>query len=67
MDICLKESLPGSNVKIISDKGELIDLEFNPIHAKSLLSISWYRPPTSGMDEVSFEYPRDILKKAVRR
>ena len=31
---------------------------------QTLLTISWYRPPTSGVDDVSFENLRDILKEA---
>ena len=51
-------------MKIISNKLELIELEFDPIHAKPFIIISWYRPPTSGADDVSFEYLRDLLKEA---
>ena len=62
--IYVKESLPEPTVKIISNKLELIELEFNPNHAKPFLIISWYRSPTSGADDVSFEYLRDLLKEA---
>lgn len=43
--IYVKESLPEPKVKIISNKLEPIELEFNTIHAKPFLIISWYRPP----------------------
>ena len=62
--IYVKESLPELTVKIISNKLEVIELEFNPIHAKPFLIISWYRPSTSRADDVSFEYLRDLLKEA---
>ena len=51
--IYVKESLPDPTLKIVTDELELIELEVNPIHAKTFLIISWYRPPTSGVDEVS--------------
>ena len=60
----VEESLPEPMVKILSDKLELIELEVNPTHAKPFLIVSWYRPPTSGADDVSFEYLRDLLKEA---
>ena len=60
----VKESLPEPTVNIISDKLELIELEFNPIHAKPFLIISWYRTPTSVMDDVSLENLRNTLKEA---
>ena len=64
MALYVKESLPEPTVNIISDKLELIELEFNPIHAKPFLIISWYRPPTSGVDDVSFKNLRNVLKEA---
>ena len=51
-------------MKIISDKLKLIEIEFNQIHARPFPIISWYRPPNSGVDDVSFQCPRDILKEA---
>ena len=56
--------MPEPTVKVISDKLELIELEVNPIHAETFLIISWYRPPTSGADNDSFEYLRDLLREA---
>ena len=53
-------------MKIIRDKLELIELEFNPIPTKPFLVISWHRSPTSGVDEVLLEYLRDVLKEADR-
>ena len=51
-------------MKIISDNVELIELQFNSIHAKPFLIISWCHSPASRVDEASFEYLRDILKEA---
>ena len=62
--IYVKESLHEPTVKVITDKLELIELEFNPIHAKPCVIISWYRHPASGADDVSFDYLRDLLKEA---
>ena len=61
-----KESLPEPIVKIISDKLEVIELKFNQNYAKPFLIINWYRPPSSGMDEASFEYLRNVLQEADR-
>ena len=63
--IYVKESFTEPTVKIISNELEIIEfIEFNPIHAKPVLIISCYRPPTSGTDDVSIEYLRDLLKEA---
>ena len=61
--IYVKESLSEPTVKIKSDKLELVALEFTPNHAKPFLVMCWYRPPTSGVDDASFENLRDILRK----
>ena len=63
MAIYVKESLSEPTVKIKSDKLELVALEFTPNHAKPFLVMCWYRPPTSGVDDASFENLRDILRK----
>ena len=61
--IYVKESLSEPTLKIKSDKLELVALEFTPNHAKPFLVMCWYRPPTSGVDDASFENLRDILRK----
>ena len=61
--IYVKESLSEPTVKIKSDKLELVALEFTPNHAKPFLVMCWYHPPTSGVDDASFENLRDILRK----
>ena len=63
MAIYVKESLSEPTVKIKSDKLELVALEVTPNHAKPFLVMCWYRPPTSGVDNASFENLRDILRK----
>ena len=60
-----KESLPEPIVKI-SDTLEVIEPKFNQNCAKPFLIISRYRPPSSGVDEASFEYLRNILQEADR-
>ena len=62
--IYVKKSLPEPMVKITCDKLELIELEFNRIHANSFLIISCYHPPTTRAGGVSFQYLRDLLKEA---
>ena len=59
----VKESLPYPTVKMKSEKLELLLVEISPTQAKSFLVICWYRPPTSGVDEESFENLRDTLKQ----
>ena len=44
------------------DKSEFVVVEFTLYHAKSFLLMCMYRPPTSGVDYVSFENLRNILK-----
>ena len=61
--IYVKESLSEPTVKIKSDKLELVALEFTSNHAKPFLVMCWYRPPTSGVDDESFENLRNILKE----
>ena len=61
--IYVKESLSEPNVKIKSDKLELVALEFTSDHAKPFLLMCWYRPPTSGVDYESFENLRNIFKE----
>ena len=46
-----------------SDKLELVALEFTSNHAKPFLVMCWYRPPTSGVDDESYENLRNILKE----
>ena len=61
--VYVRENLPEPIIKIKSDKLELISLEVSHnIHAKSLHLVCWYRPPTAGVDELAFEYLREILK-----
>ena len=38
-------------------------LEFSPNHGRPFLVASWYRPPTSGVNEASFEKLRETLKE----
>ena len=59
----VKESLPYPTVKLKSEKLELLTVEISPTQAKSFLVVCWYRPPTSGVDEESFENLRDTLKQ----
>ena len=61
--ISLSNILPSPNIKVKSDKLELISLAvFQNIHAKSLHLICWYRPPTAGVDEFALGNLREILK-----
>ena len=46
-----------------SEKLELLSVEISPPQAKSFLVVCWYRPPTSGVDEESFENLRDTLRQ----
>ena len=59
----VKESLPYPTVKLKSEKLELLSIEISPTQAKSFLIVCWYRPPTSRVDEESFENLRDTLKQ----
>ena len=59
----VKESLPYPTVTLKSEKLELLSVEISPPHVKSFLVVCWYRPPTSGVDEESFENLRDTLKQ----
>ena len=55
MAIYVKESLPEPAVRIKGNELELLALEFLPNHGKPFFVVAWYRPPTSGVDEASFE------------
>ena len=60
--ICKRESaIP--NRKIEREKLELLSIETSPTQAKSFLIVCRYRPPTSGVDEESFENLRKSLKQ----
>ncbi len=61
--IYVKDSLPEPEVKLTSDKLELLTLEVSPnSHAKSFFIVCWYRPPTSNVDNTAFESLVVILK-----
>ena len=59
--IYVKESLPPPVVKLKSDTLELVSLEIKQNHAKPFLVVSWYQPPTDGVDETAFESLRHVL------
>ena len=59
----VKKSLTYSTVTWKSEKLELLSLEISPTHANPFLLVCWYRPPTSKVDEESFENHRDTLKQ----
>ena len=59
--VYVKDELPEPKVKLGSSNLELLCLEFTPLHAKAFFVIAWYRPPTSAIDNPSFEALREIL------
>ena len=63
MAIYIKESLPEPVVRI---KGNELELLAPPNHEKPFFVVCWYRPPTSGVDEASFEKLRETLKELDR-
>ena len=52
-----------SKVKFKSEKLELLSIEISSEHAKPFLVVCWYRPPTSHVDDETFENFRDALQK----
>ncbi len=59
----VKDNISDPIIKIKSDKLELLALEFTANHAKPFLVMCWYRPPTPGVDDTSFENLRNVLKE----
>ncbi len=59
----VKESLPHPNVKLKSEKLELLSIEISSEHAKPFLVVCWYRLKTSHVDDETFENFRDALQK----
>ena len=60
--IYVKDDLPEPKIRLKSSNLELLCLEFTPRHAKAFFVIAWYRPPTSAVDNPSFEAFREVLK-----
>ena len=48
---------------IIDPKLEILGIEVTPKHAKVFVILCWYRPPTSDIDNCSFE----ALAKTIRK
>ena len=67
MAIYVKESLPEPAVRIKGNELELLALEFLPNHGKPFFVVARYRPPTSGVDEASFEKLRETMKELDRK
>ena len=42
---------------------EILGIEITPNHARSYIVLCWYRPPTSGIDNTTFEALTKILEK----
>ena len=40
---------------------EIVAVEITPLHAKNLIVICWYRPPTPGNDKEGFEALRNLV------
>lgn len=40
---------------------EIVAVEISPLHARNLIVICWYRPPTQGNDKDSFSALRNLL------
>ena len=58
----MKDDLPEPKIRFKNSDLELLCLEFTPHHAKAFIVIAWYRPPTSAVDNPSFEAFREVLK-----
>ena len=59
--IYVRSSLPGLRIKIKSGNLELLSVEVSPGRAKPFLLACWYRPPTSGVDDETFEKLTKVL------
>ena len=59
--IYVKDTLPVPKIKQKSNKLELLSLEIKQENARLFFLVSWYRPPTSGVDDAAFEHLREFL------
>ena len=59
--IYVKDSLEVIQVEQQMDNLEIISLEIKPKTAKSFFRVSWYRPPTANVDDVTFENLKVVL------
>ena len=48
---------------ITDPKLEILGIEVTPKHAKAFVILCWYRPPTSDIDNCSFEALAKIIRK----
>ena len=59
----VKDSLTDVKVKLISAELELLCLEITTRNAKSMLLLSWYRPPIADTDKTDFDSLREMLRQ----
>ena len=59
--IYVKDSIEVNQVEQQMDNLEIISFEIKPKIAKSFFLVSWYRPPTANVDDVTFENLKVVL------
>ena len=61
--IYVKDNLPEPKISLRDSNLELVCLEFTPRPTEAFYVIAWYRPPTSAVDNSSFEALREVLNR----
>ena len=59
----MRDSSTDVKIKLKCYELELLYLEIIPRKAKSMLLLSWYRPPTPDTDKKAFDSLREILRQ----